>query len=347
MATFGNFAQANGVRASRGCGGSIQNTVMGENAFATVTATGVQNAAFGFQAMRKNTTGQQNTAVGHLAMYNNTTGVCNTAIGAFALYNSNGANNTAVGKSAGFSITTGGSNTLIGAYAGQSLTTGESNTAFGYKALSSITNTCWNTAIGHGALGFGTTGCSVGVGWYAAAFSNGNCNTFVGAQVGCNAYSASNIITISRFGTTSNNFGHTLWGNSGLWFNWIQCPWTNVSDCRDKTCIQDLDQKLGLTFLRKITPVSFKWDNREDYVRKCGFEYGQKDGSLVSAKKSYGFEAQQVKQVLEELETEFQALGYDEQKDAYRITYEEFIASLIKAVQETSDRLETLEAQVA
>lgn len=348
MASFASFVNANGVCASRGGGNLLANTSMGYQAL-TSNTSGCQNTAFGFQAMRNNTTGRNNTAVGYKALRNNTTGVCNTAIGAFAAYSqTSAANTTAVGFRAGYSITTAGANTLVGAYVGNAITTGNSNTAFGYQTLRSNSTGNWNTAIGAFALGNLTAGCNVAVGFFAGYnVTTGACNTHIGRSAGINITSACHTIAVTRSGTPSNTNGHTLWGNSGIDFNWIQCRWSNVSDCRDKTCVRDLDQKLGLTLLRRLVPVSFNWDDRENYVRECGFEYGVKDGTLASKRKSYGFEAQQVKHITEELEVEFQALGHDEEKDAYRITYEEMIASLIKAVQETATRLETLEALAA
>jgi len=345
MATFASFVTFQStVCASRGAGNIITNTAFGCDTLSANT-TGYQNAAFGYQALRNNTTGRQNTAVGFKALRNETTGVCNTAVGSYALYTQNGgSNNTAVGFRAGFAITTGASNTLVGVRAGQAITTGASNTAIGYCALASVTTTSGNTAVGWGALRQTTGTNNTAIGRAAGCtITTGNCNTIVGGSAGGTVSTASNTISISRGGSTANTNNHTLWGTTGTTFNWIQCQWTNVSDCRDKTCINDLDEKLGLTFLRKLVPVSFNWDNREQYVTECGYEYGQKDGTLASLHKSYGFEAQQMKQVLEELDIEYEALGYDPEKDSYRITYEELIASLIKGVQETSTRLETLE----
>lgn len=345
MASFASFVNANSVCASRGGGNLLSNTAMGYQALIT-NLTGYRNAAFGYQAMRNNSTGRDNTAVGHRALRNNTTGVCNTAIGFRALYCNNTSNNTAVGICAGFNTTTGASNTFVGAYAGINITTGNANVAMGWGALAGA-NACTSVAIGCSA---GTSlGSNLGtfIGAGAGLAVTGACNTIIGAGAGSSVSTATNTITVSRGGSTSNSSNHTLWGTSGVDFNWIQCAWSNVSDCRDKTCIQDLDQRLGLPFLRKLNPVSFNWDNREQYVTECGYEYGEKDGTLASRRKSYGFEAQQVKQVLEELEVEFEALGHDPEKDAYRITYEEMIALLIKGVQETSNRLETLEALAA
>jgi hypothetical protein len=100
---------------------------------------------------------------------------------------------------------------------------------------------------------------------------------------------------------------------------------------------------LGLSFLKKIKPVVYNWDNREKYVKECGFEYGTKDGTLSGVREHYGVIAQDVKAAIDELGVKFDALGHDKQKDAYRVTYEELIAPIIKAIQELDARVEELE----
>ena len=60
-------------------------------------------------------------------------------------------------------------------------------------------------------------------------------------------------------------------------------------------------------------------------------------------KEHYGIIAQELKAVLEELNVTYDALGHDPEKDAYRMTYEELIAPIIKAIQELDARLTTLE----
>ncbi len=123
------------------------------------------------------------------------------------------------------------------------------------------------------------------------------------------------------------------------------CKWSTVSDCRDKTNIKALPDNLGLRFIKKLKPVSFNWDNRETYVRECKCDYGVKDGSLAGTKEHYGIIAQDLREVLDELEVRFDGLGHDDQKDAYRVTYEELIAPMIKAIQELEARVSYLEEQ--
>jgi hypothetical protein len=91
---------------------------------------------------------------------------------------------------------------------------------------------------------------------------------------------------------------------------------------------------MGLALIKKLRPVSFKWDHRDTYVRECKYTYGDKDGTLASTKEHYGLIAQELKQTLDELEIKFDGLGHDDEKDAYRLTYEELIAPIIKSIQE-------------
>ena len=54
-----------------------------------------------------------------------------------------------------------------------------------------------------------------------------------------------------------------------------------------------------------------------------------------------------MKELVTTLNTNFDAIGYTEEQDTYRLTYEAMIAPLVKAVQQTAQRLETLEALAA
>jgi hypothetical protein len=345
MATFASFLQANSICTSRGGGGGITNTGMGYKALAANTS-GYHNTAVGFYALRNNTSGNRNTAVGFRALQSNTTGYCNTAIGSSALlYNTSGANNTAVGYRALINTTTGAANTAIGAYAGCGVTTGNSNTLVGFRAGQVLGGNCWNVAVGFCALRCATSNQNVAVGRLAlCAVTSGACNIGIGYRAGYNISTANCNIAVGQNGSPSNTSGHTSWGNPSMSYNGVRFGWTNISDSRDKTNVDDLNEKLGLDFIRSLDTVSFNWDNRQSYVIKCGYDYGTKDGTLTSPKKSYGFIAQQMKETLDNLNVTFQALGYNSEQDSYRLTYDEMIAPLIKAVQQTTTRLETLEA---
>jgi hypothetical protein len=331
------------INISRGGGDCINNTALGYFALIGNT-TGYCNTAIGNSALLPNSTGNRNTAAGVRALRFNTSGSCNTAIGYKAGYCMTTGNNlTAVGYKAA-QCTTGNCNTAIGFCAGCGLTTGTCNVIMGCAAGQCMTGGSCNVAIGQRAMLQTTSNNNVAIGTLVAPdLTTGACNIFVGHANGASISTTNFHIGIGHNDGPRNTTGHTAWGNSAITYNGIACEWTDISDCRDKTNIQDLDEKLGLDFIRSLDTVSFNWDNRENYVQKCGFEYGQKDGTLTSPKKSYGFIAQQMKEVLDNLNTNFDALKYNEDKDAYRITYAHMIAPLVKAIQQTIQRIETLE----
>jgi hypothetical protein len=176
------------------------------------------------------------------------------------------------------------------------------------------------------------------------ANTTGSFNTALGHLAGSNITTQVNTISVGCNAQTSGADNHTVWGNSSNNLcNCIYTAWSNVSDCRDKANIKSLSPNLGLNLLRKIEPVSFNWDHRDVYVQKCSYEYGQKDGTLVGDKEHYGIIAQNLREALDELNEKFDGLGYDADKDAYRITYEELIAPIIRAIKELDERLTDVE----
>lgn len=346
MATFASFANANSVCASRGGGNCISNTAFGFEALKN-NSTGYCNTAIGRLALYNNSTGNRNTAIGFAALSANSSGLCNTAVGAFAGYLMTSSNLTAVGYMAARNAI-GGSNTMVGAFAGCNVTTGVSNVLIGAFAGCNLQGGSCNVGIGFGALGLSTGNGNVAIGCHALHnISSGGCHIGIGWRANLCSTSVNCTIGVGENSNPRNSVGHTAWGSSSLNYNGVAAGWTNVSDCRDKTNIENLDNKLGLDFIRNLDTVSFNWDYRDRYVQRCGFEYGTKDGTLTSPKKSYGFIAQQMKQLTDSLGTTFEALRYNEEKDGYRLSYADMIAPLAKAVQQTAQRLETLEALAA
>jgi hypothetical protein len=270
--------------------------------------------AIGPLSLRENTSGNKNIAIGGNSMLVNTTGQLNTAIGRGSmLYNTVGCRNTAIGAESLRKNNSGTNITAIGVYAAACNTSGINHTVVGHQAL--FNNT--------------TGSCHIAIGFNAQCLLNAN---------------VANTISVGVSSATSATSNHTVWGNSSNNVcNCVYAAWANVSDCRDKTNIKSLPEKLGLQFIKKLKPVAFNWDNRETYVRECGYEYGQKDGNLVGEKEHYGFIAQELRDVLQELNVKFDGLGYDQEKDAYRLTYEELIASIVKSIQELELRVTNLE----
>lgn len=122
------------------------------------------------------------------------------------------------------------------------------------------------------------------------------------------------------------------------------------SDSRDKTDIRDT--MIGLDFINRLRPVDFRWDSREDYYVYDDdgnlVDRPTPDGTHARARFHHGLIAQEVKQAMDEAGVEFG--GYQDHKvnggcDVLSIGYDELIGPLVKAVQELSARVETLEGQ--
>ena len=102
----------------------------------------------------------------------------------------------------------------------------------------------------------------------------------------------------------------------------------NTSDKNEKNTIVESD--LGLDFINKLKPISYKW-NKDD------------------GKTHYGLIAQDVEETLTGIGKTVSDFGgiHKEDDSPMGIGYSELIAPLIKALQEASAKIETLEAKVA
>jgi hypothetical protein len=277
------------------------------------------NVVIGSHAMNQ---GQVNgglcftTAIGYRSMATVGGGNHNTAIGHITMCQHNGAYNTFIGACAAVG------NNNQGVYC---------NVGIGWRAM--------------GCLG-GTTSCNVAIGACALQSVNGNSNVAIGMKAGSGVVNASNTISAGYNSTTSDNDGHTAAGNSTFsCFRVGSSSWTNLSDRRDKSDIEELPNNLGLNFIRNLRPVKYNFDFRDKYVGQCGFEYGTKDGTLKQDFESYGFIAQEIETTINEVQTHFDALDKNEKGD-YRLEYESLISPIVKSLQQTIERLEFLESKV-
>ena len=316
-AAFGRYALNSTNNYATGVGYRVGLNNTSYSAFAGARAGNynynVSNVGIGFCAFNGSGNRYQSTAVGQRAQRASTGGRHNVAIGSFAFDGgSTNVQSVALGVNAGRNSNADNA-TFIGVDAGCN-TSGTENTFIGFRAGRCNTGGVQNVAIG-----------------FCAAYSSNLDRTVV---IGANASVSGNCHMV--WGTSYNNKTNCVWGG-----------WSYFSDARDKTDIQPLTCTTGLQFIKRLRPVSFNLDNRDNYVRQCNFEYGQKDGTLATTKKSYGFVAQEVEQVLEELNiTDFSGLGYTEEQDAYRLTYVEFLAPLTKAIQELDERTQALKLKL-
>ncbi len=291
--------------------------------------TGGYNTANGVQALSSNTDGEDNTATGFSALYDNTSGTENTAIGSYSLRNNTtGDENAACGYYALFSNSTGYRNSAMGVSALLGNTTGYANAAHGYQALYSNTTGFYNTGTGYNAL-YSNVGGDQNTALGYSAFSTGtayNNSTALGfnAEPG-----ASNTVRLGDASVSS------IGGYAG---------WTNLSDGRFKTDVQE--NVGGLDFILKLRPITYhldmdaiaKFNNTPDSLRLPESE------KLKSAELQVGFIAQEVEQAA--LAVDFDFHGVDKPKNEnshYGLRYAEFVAPLIKAVQEQQEMIVTLQ----
>ena len=306
----------------------------------TANTTAGYSVAIGYESLKANTTGSQITAVGYNALGANTTGNYNVAVGAQALEsNTPGANNVAVGLQALEENTGGSDNTAIGHAAGSESLASE-NTAVGSRALELCTTGANSTAVGKGALQNVTTGSTnTGVGRLAGNdINSGTNNLCLGGEAG-RSNSPSGAIT-----TGSNN---VVLGNNSI--QNLYCADTSISssDARDKTDVTDFTH--GLSWIKELRPVTYRWDRRTWYGTKEN-PIGVPDGSLKRDRLHIGFLAQEFMEVEKKhgyagKKDDMLIVNQDEDEanPSYGIKYERLVPVLVNAIKELEARLSALE----
>ena len=140
-------------------------------------------------------------------------------------------------------------------------------------------------------------------------------------------------------GTASYRYT-AIWATSGT---------VSTSDEREKKDIVDSD--LGLDFVTKLRPVSFKWkvaqniETTETKIDEAGNETTESIITpRVGTRTHYGLIAQEVEALLDG--KDFAGFIHDNEADVKGLRYEQFIPLLIKAVQEQQTIIEELKARV-
>jgi len=347
------------------------NLGFGENSLTSLTS-GNCNTAFGINSLKLVTTGCKNTAVGYRALCTHTSQSFNVGIGYKAGFNNNACGNIHLGYKSyqNSSNVYAVNNIFIGNCSGRGGVSGDA-VAIGHRALETGSNFDQVTVIGCQAINPGQYSVQIGACTNGTDYinqtligdkrrSSGICNIAIGSNPNNNMNSGAKSIAIGTSTTAlcnkqiiigdniQNSSGdyHIQWGNStNSVLNCIWPTWAALSDQRDKANIQSLDPRYGIQFIKKLKPKSFYWDYRENYVKKCGFEFGQKDSTLEGSEENYGFIAQEIKETLNELNIKFDALG-DKNDNAYKLIYSGFLAPIVSTIQEISKRLDILDIEL-
>jgi len=303
--------------------------------------------AVGGQALGFNTTGANNTAVGYQALYANTTGIQNTAVGYLALdANTTGSFNAAYGTGSLGANTTGERNVAVGVGSLAANTIGIRNVAVGYQALNANTTGNYSVAVGYDALLSQTTGLrNTAVGWQAGnGITIGDNNVCIGYDTDTSANNSGDQIVIGSQITGQQNSSVTLGSGGGKIYNLytVNATWTQTSDERLKKNIQD--DTLGLSFVTRLRPVKYEWKASNELDQDN--PYYAEENKRTTGVTMHGMLAQEVKAALDaEGVTTF--AGWDQGPDGIQaISREMFITPLIKAIQELSAQVTSLQTEV-
>ena len=310
------------------------NTLFGKSAGLAIASGGTQtdfSVLIGEEAGKSLTDGRYNTVTGYHSLHDDVHGEETTAYGYGALHSQNlhasdrtSSGNTGIGLNAGYYITTGRSNTHVGYEAGKgsdgTASTGNANTCIGWKA-------------GHIIQGGGFGNVCVGkeAGDELQGATN---NVLIGTLAQGSANAADNQIVLGYNATGQGNNYVTL-GNSNVTRVYMSQDGDavmyadgtiNSSDKRLKESINDTD--LGLNFINQLRPVSYKL---------------KKDKH--SNKLKYGIIAQEVQAVLKQTNN-LDFAGIIDSDEFLGADYIQFIAPLMKAVQELSAEIEILKGKL-
>lgn len=135
---------------------------------------------------------------------------------------------------------------------------------------------------------------------------------------------------------------------------WATDTTINASDARQKKDIED--ETLGLTFINALRPRTYKWieSHKEAIVDADGNPVLDDDGnqtyrSIPGSRSHHGFISQEIRETYSAFTDDFAAWVLADKNDANSsqfLRYTEFIAPLVKAVQELSAQVVSLEAQI-
>ena len=280
------------------------------------------NTAFGTQSLEDNEQGERNTAFGYKTLTRNignvkkdkdtgkkkTGGDMNVALGWEVLRsNVEGYRNTAAGSCALQTLKEMSfANLAIGRSAARRIEKGSYNTVIGAYALENSAESQQNTVIGYNAFPNTSNGkYNVAVGFKA---HTGNYDNAV--AIGCEA--AAKVSNAFQLGTADN----TVYTCNG---------YSYTSDKRDKAEIRDCT--LGLDFILKLRPVDFKWNHRNAVKSSPDDRY------------HHGFIAQEIAAMPENFGGH-QDLAKQGGEDQHTINHAEFIAPIIKAIQQRQTMIE-------
>ena len=276
--------------------------------------------------------------------------------------------NTSVGYDSGTAVTSGTRNTFVGAYCGDATDDGAQCVAVGAEALSANCGNN-NVAVGDTAgiaiTGYGNTVMGQGA---ATAIDAGLNNTVVGQAAGNNLTTGDNCVLVGQgsvfsavgvdkefvFGSGVTGSGTntiTIGSASGKISSTVTGTpnWSHSSDERLKKNIKDVT--LGLTFINDLRPVTYNWKgnhelNSSDKELEHLYKENAEDNVFDTTSTQWGFVAQEIKTALDTANVKDWDGWSKDEHGVQRLAHTALLEPLVKAVQELSAKVTTLEAEV-
>ena len=216
--------------------------------------------------------------------------------------------------------------------------TGEYNTATGARSLENTTGN-HNTAIGF---------------YTGSALTSGSNNIYIGTHANASSGTSTNEIAIGQSVTGAGSNTVSI-GNTNVTAIKGQVAFSTYSDERIKRNIDD--SKLGLNFIMKLRPVTYKMKNPADYpneLLEARFRDVPGNGPFVGEferpaddENTYdGLIAQEVKEAMDEVGVNWSGWSKNESDGKEGVQYGALTIPLIKAIQEQQKLIEKLEARI-
>ena len=255
-------------------------------------------------------------------------------------------------------------NTFVGSRSGETALGGY-NTAMGYQSMwRNEAGTLSCTAVGtysQRGVASSTTGdnnTSVGANSLYGITTGGN-NTTNGFNSGYDLTTGSNNVLLgynagtatAPSGSLTTQDNRICLGDTNITDAYIQVSWTIVSDTRDKTDIEPIDDKFDtLDYINNLEPKIYKMNDRNKYKETViDEETGEvtivestNDGTKKDSQYSIGFLSQEV-ETIENLLCPNTLTCNNANSDKMGIRYEALIPILVGAIKKLSARVEALE----
>ncbi len=335
-------------------------------------STGTENVAIGAVALFYNDTGSTNTACGLAALYFNTSGYRNSAYGRYALFeNTVGINNVAIGNDSQHRMNTGNYNTSCGEVSLYHTTNGSFNSAFGrdagtYTQSGAYANWSGTTCLGTNSRCSGNNQVQLGdssTTTYAYGAVQNRSDQRDKADIeseslGLDFISALRPVTYRwdyRDDYFDRKYVAAVDSVDPLGLDAGEYPLVS-NDSTIATATIDADGRVTLSQQTTYdtmdeVPTSGTIEDLEVSLRTGEtLDPIPKDGSKKRNRKHHGLIAQELVQTLTVLGIDdFAGLQHhlhNRGEDVYSIGYTEFIAPLIKAVQELKAENDTLKTQM-